>query len=360
MNRIEVRSRKTIYGYEENCWFVDGRPLPEYLDEWAKESGDERFAAMSFGGVCPAWSKAVEYEGDRRFVWKTIDMDKALVPLLLCEDDLDFSCIVIVVETEKIGEYVYWDRIGYVTHDNEDWEQEKRSGILYIDSYTDEDWEQYGDNIAWAECGSHEWCEWIGAHWAEELYRRRMNYTLPYYQRAGSVRWIKTMDWVFPGGEYEDMVERFWDMETLGELHKLFDDGGFAGKASKTFGKEMCAKLMAGLTRDGWRELEQHLRDYGEILLHLLAGDLLTEPLLDLAGGYPKRELKLRIYCKFIECMWRYGDEDVVNVVDVTILERLSDRPQAWELFGRHISDEFVGYINSLHEDYGWINPIGS
>ncbi|MDE6731295.1 MAG: hypothetical protein K2J77_00265, partial [Oscillospiraceae bacterium] len=48
----------------------------------------------------------------------------------------------------------------------------------------------------------------------------------------------------------------------------------------------------------------------------------------------------------FVEEMWRNGADDVVNVVDVTILERLSDDETVWENFGKNISDEFKVYVN--------------
>ena len=42
----------------------------------------------------------------------------------------------------------------------------------------------------------------------------------------------------------------------------------------------------------------------------------------------------------------RYGDEAVKNVVDVTLLERLSDDEAVWLSFGKYISDDFKEYIN--------------
>ena len=44
--------------------------------------------------------------------------------------------------------------------------------------------------------------------------------------------------------------------------------------------------------------------------------------------------------------MWKKGNEEVNNVVDVTILERLSDDIEIWNRFGEYISDEFKRYIN--------------
>ena len=44
--------------------------------------------------------------------------------------------------------------------------------------------------------------------------------------------------------------------------------------------------------------------------------------------------------------MWKYGDDSVRNVVDVTLLERLSDSKQGWQRFGKYISEDFKNYIN--------------
>ena len=38
--------------------------------------------------------------------------------------------MVIVVEVNKTKDFVYWNRIGYVLQEKEDFEQEKRSGII--------------------------------------------------------------------------------------------------------------------------------------------------------------------------------------------------------------------------------------
>ena len=45
----------------------------------------------------------------------------------------------------------------------------------------------YGDNIAFAKVDSDEWYQYISENWDDELYRRRMNYTHPYYQTYGNM-----------------------------------------------------------------------------------------------------------------------------------------------------------------------------
>lgn len=109
--------------------------------------------------------------------------------------------------------------------------------------------------------------------------------------------------------------------------------------------KEQCAEIIVRLLPDGKQMLENHIAIYGEILLHVLAGELITEPLIELLRWNKQVEL-ITEYCSLIELMWRDGDDDVVNVVDVTILERLSDEEKIWYQFGIYISDEFKRYIN--------------
>lgn len=138
--------------------------------------------------------------------------------------------------------------------------------------------------------------------------------------------------------EYESMVEEYWELETLEQLER-FNPG-------KKLTIKECADLICGLTSHGREALEEHLRDYQDILLHIFASEYISEPLLCLLKSDSASERSIRIYCRVIEIMWRYGDDAVVNVVDVTILERLSDEKNLWQKFGTYISEEFRTYIN--------------
>ncbi len=339
-NHIKLEKTYTAYGYEYSLWSIDGISLPKYLQSWAADLPDDKRVRVPvpFSDLWPAWVRNLDWEGDVRFVWKAIEMDKAVLPLLLCPDDADFTCIVVVVEAEKTEDFVYWNKVGFVLHDREDFAEEKNSGILKLEAYSDEDWEKYGDNIALEEVNSPAWCQWISENWAEELYRRRMNYTLPFYQTEGNVFWMKETGWVFDRREYESMVEEYWELETLEQVER-FD---FREKLTV----RECANLICGLTRHGREALEEHLRDFQEILLHIFAMENISKPLLCLLKSDPAPERSIQIYCKAIEIMWRYGDEAVVNVVDVTILEDLSDENNLWQKFGSYISEEFRTYIN--------------
>ena len=84
----------------------------------------------------------------------------------------------------------------------------------------------------------------------------------------------------------------------------------------------------------------------GELLGHVYFGDKFNNYLIDLLNNYTEVEI-IKKHCDFIEYMWKNGNEDVINIVDVTILERLSDDNDIWVKFGKNISNEFKEYINN-------------
>ena len=106
-----------------------------------------------------------------------------------------------------------------------------------------------------------------------------------------------------------------------------------------------CARMLYEALPGGKEIYIEHMQAYGEVLLHVLVGDLINEPLIELLRRNKNREL-IQLYCKLIERMWQEGDAEVVNVVDVTILERLSDELDVWKYFGDYVSEEFKMYVN--------------
>ncbi len=92
--------------------------------------------------------------------------------------------------------------------------------------------------------------------------------------------------------------------------------------------------------------LDEHYNDYDELIGHIYFADLLSEPLIDMITNQYDEYL-ISKYCSLIEDMWLNGDEAVVNIVEVTILERLSDDKKVWNNFGKYISNDFIRYINN-------------
>ena len=105
-----------------------------------------------------------------------------------------------------------------------------------------------------------------------------------------------------------------------------------------------CAKAIAAVVPDGEQQLEVHLRTYEELLLHVYAGDVFTCHLLTCLETGTDAAPCLRL----LERMWLEGDEAVRNVLDVTILERLSDEDPLWQAVGRQVSPEFRYVVNRV------------
>lgn len=211
-NRINVKYIKTCYDYPEYYWMIDYKPIVDYLDEYIADGLCPRLSQFgTMRGLLPAWTGDLEQQGENDFIWELIDTpeEKINLPILVCEDDCDLSCIVILVQLRKTEQYIYWDKIGVLKWDNWDKEKEQTSGILYLESYTDEDWVRYGDNIATEQYNSREYWEWVSKNWYEENIRRLRNYMKPYMQADRNIDWIKTVNWQFDKKEYMDMVEDY-------------------------------------------------------------------------------------------------------------------------------------------------------
>lgn len=89
--------------------------------------------------------------------------------------------------------------------------------------------------------------------------------------------------------------------------------------------------------------LLRHIKSYGDVLLHIFVIETIIEPLVLLL----EQNLDTKVYCDLIESMWKNGDDSVRNVVDVTILEQLSDNDVVWQRFGKNISQSFRDDINN-------------
>ena len=110
---------------------------------------------------------------------------------------------------------------------------------------------------------------------------------------------------------------------------------------------ETCIILFSEKLPNGADICAQHLAQYEQILLHTLAGELVNVPLTALLQKNTQPD-SIRQYCDVIETMWKQGNDAVVNVVEVTILEYLTDDPILWRRFGEYISEEFKKYINAV------------
>lgn len=137
-------------------------------------------------GLLSVWTGELEWKSDNDFIWELVDNKQDLnIPILVCEDDCDLSCIVIMVYAR------------------------------FTEAYTDEDWKKCGSNIASEKSNTMEYREGISKNWDEELLRRHRNYTKPYVQQEENIIWIKDTKWVFEVWEYNEMIEKYREIYTL-------------------------------------------------------------------------------------------------------------------------------------------------
>ena len=110
--------------------------------------------------------------------------------------------------------------------------------------------------------------------------------------------------------------------------------------------KEEFAEKFVSLFPEKKDSPDEHYADFNELLGHIYYADALNEPLIEMLYTNSDNVL-ISKYCSFIEDMWLNGDDDVVNIVEVTILERLSDDVNVWNRFGKYISNDFIRFINN-------------
>lgn len=106
-NLLSITSHKSKYSFGFYPTFaVDGMPLEVWLPRHNREAEHHLVSAHS-GLYC---------DDDTYLVWDRIYSTapgwETLVPLLVCPDDLDLTCTVIVAEQHADEHYVQWRRFG--------------------------------------------------------------------------------------------------------------------------------------------------------------------------------------------------------------------------------------------------------
>ena len=126
MNTIKVEIDKSEYGT------ID---FPNYrIDNfWLDEKLEELYPDNFLGGTIPTLLFAMEIPTEKEVVKKRIlpnIKETTICPILMCPDDRDFSCTLIVAEIENCGDIIKWKKIG-------------------LDKTTDFEAEKVGSKVEW-------------------------------------------------------------------------------------------------------------------------------------------------------------------------------------------------------------------
>jgi len=114
MDKIEAVKGKLPFPLYKDREFlfvlINGERLDEYI---------ANHVSNDYRGLIPSWLDfySKDYEPRKRekeFVWAQIRLDEKIkiLPILLCPDDFDFSCTVVVVEVISEIDTVIWNRVG--------------------------------------------------------------------------------------------------------------------------------------------------------------------------------------------------------------------------------------------------------
>ncbi|GKX55839.1 hypothetical protein SOASR030_19510 [Leminorella grimontii] len=187
MNHIDICAAPTPHGYSEDYLTIDGIPIVDCLEQWVSESKHDALPPLkSLKGLYPAWGPEMMCRGERLFIQELLQSPLTQnVPILVCEDDLDLSCLVIVAKVRKEAETVHWDGIGLFQPVGMNNEDEAMSGML-----------RFGER----------WRGWVSERWDEERLMRCRNYVNRFLQRDENILWIAHPGWRFEKRAWEQCV----------------------------------------------------------------------------------------------------------------------------------------------------------
>ncbi|MBM9576547.1 hypothetical protein JWG45_05200 [Leptospira sp. 201903070] len=108
MNRIEAVYNRSFYSAEEHLDIrIDGEILSSFLNRKLPEH--------QLSGLVPTLLDWLENEEERKIVRERIlpsTGESVVAPILMCPDDCDFFCTLVVAEIERLGDFVFWKRLG--------------------------------------------------------------------------------------------------------------------------------------------------------------------------------------------------------------------------------------------------------
>ena len=339
----QVNSLKMIVDHDDHygdglTLSIDGVPLHKAFEECMDDDIHDSVVIPwddphNLSGMVLLWDHSFYWKGNARFLWYLTDSpENEVVPILSCPDDADeMDCLLLCAYVRKEKNFVYWDRIGRIIHEYREWEVMQSYGYTCGEILSKEKAEQYGYNTSIYDVEDEDAVNWRSDHWDDELYRRNMNYLLPKYRSQEAVKWLKDVNWKFPITQYQAMLD-FFRGDYLNPNNDRITETNFIRILLEEFPEKNYDCI-------------EHFNMYEEILYHALCDDLINTPLEKLLKENTDPQLITK-YSNFIERMWKQGDESIVNVVDVTILEGLSQNDETWQRFGDYISSEFINYIN--------------
>nr|MDE6833405.1 hypothetical protein [Ruminococcus sp.] len=190
---------------DNNYIFIDNICLNSIFEEI---QGSNNFFEWLVSSLC------VENKGELHYIMELVERKVSCnFPLLVCGDDLDFNCIIVVVKVEWSGDKVIWTKFGTVKREADYCNKYRNSGILRFEDWTDDDWQKYGSIAYELITDENFFDEWCNNNWNEENYRRTWGYYHRYFNDDKNIDWIGEVNFRFD-------VENY--LKTFDKMYKLY------------------------------------------------------------------------------------------------------------------------------------------
>ena len=119
MNKIKGLWDKS--DYNQDLDFINFR----IDDFWLDEKLDELYPGNLYKGLIPTLDFCLDRQAEKEIVWKRIIPEEnqiEICPILMCPDDCDFSCTLIVAEIQNYGTFIQWNKLGI--DETKEWDAE--------------------------------------------------------------------------------------------------------------------------------------------------------------------------------------------------------------------------------------------
>lgn len=155
----------------------------------------------------------VENSAQKRYIHELVNKKISCnFPVLVCGDDLDFSCEVVVIKTEWTENSVIWTKFGTVRKDPDFSEKYVNSGIRKIENWTESDWKKYNLIAYDLIYDENFFNEWRDNNYYEESYRRVLNYYHGYFNDDNNIDWIGEVNFRFAAEDYLKNFDKMYNL----------------------------------------------------------------------------------------------------------------------------------------------------
>jgi hypothetical protein len=100
-------------------FLVDGCPLDSWLSQRLSNidiHGKGHFIEIDIENLVPAQGWLID-DNEMQTAWYRITPSDVglttIVPVLICDQDVNLSCVVLVVEQEVSDDFIHWNRVGF-------------------------------------------------------------------------------------------------------------------------------------------------------------------------------------------------------------------------------------------------------